>query len=73
MSQTSSLRLGVAMFTAGFLLTTYHASILFDPKRRAIPHLVWAMVGIGLFQIGSNLTASGLHDRLINKKHSDGA
>ena len=68
-----SFRLGTVMFTTGFLLTTYHASILFDPKRRALPHLVWAMIGIGLFQIGSNLTASGIHDNLINKKTSSGA
>lgn len=61
------------MFTTGFLLTTYHASILFDPKRRALPHLIWAMIGIGLFQMGSNLTASGIHDRLINKQPSDDA
>lgn len=73
MPQSRSLSLGAAMFTAGFLLTTYHASILFDPQRRAIPHLIWAMVGIGLFQMGSNLTASGIHDRLINKQHSEGA
>jgi len=52
------------MFTTGFLLTTYHASVLFDPKRRVVSHLVWAMIGVGLFQIGSNLTASGLHDKL---------
>ncbi len=61
---SKSLNLGAAMFTTGFLLTTYHASILFDPKRRVVSHLVWAMIGVGLFQIGSNLTASGLHDKL---------
>jgi vacuolar-type H+-ATPase subunit I/STV1 len=73
MPQSRSLSLGAAMFTAGFLLTTYHASILFDPKRRAIPHLIWAMIGIGLFQMGSNLTASGIHDRLINQQPSGDA
>ena len=61
-----SLMTGGIMFTVGFLLTTYHASKLFE-KRIIFPHLAWAMVGVGLFQIGSNLTASGLHDRIKAK------
>jgi len=35
-----------------------------DPQRSALKHLVWAILGVGLFQIGSNLTASGIHDKL---------
>jgi predicted permease len=59
-----ALYLGGTMFLVGFLLTTYHVSELFDPKKRGVTHLAWAMIGVGLFQIGSNLAAGGLQDRL---------
>ena len=59
-----ALYLGGVMFEAGFLLTTYHVSEMFDPKTKAVSHLAWAMVGVGLFQIGSNLAAGGLQERL---------
>ncbi len=59
-----SLYIGGVMFITGFILTTYHASKLFASKDNIFPHLAWAMVGVGLFQIGSNLTANGLHDRI---------
>ncbi len=60
-----SLTIGGTMFVAGFLLTTYHAAQMLAPKRtNVVSHLAWALIGVGLFQIGSNLTASGLHDRI---------
>ena len=62
--KNSSLLIGGVMFLTGFVLTTYHVSYLMDPQRSALKHLVWAIVGVGLFQIGSNLTASGIHDKL---------
>ena len=55
------------MFTIGFILTTYHTSKLFSPQSNVIGHVAWAMVGVGLFQIGSNLTASGMYDHLKSK------
>jgi vacuolar-type H+-ATPase subunit I/STV1 len=62
--KNSSLLIGGVMFLTGFVLTTYHVSYLMDPQRSALKHLVWAILGVGLFQIGSNLTASGIHDKL---------
>jgi hypothetical protein len=62
-----SLYIGGVMFVTGFILTTYHASKLFASKDKIFQHLAWAMVGVGLFQIGSNLTANGLHDCIKNK------
>jgi len=56
--------IGGLMFTIGFILTTYHTSKLFAPQSKVVSHVAWAMVGVGLFQIGSNLTASGMYDHL---------
>ena len=63
-AKNRSLLIGGAMFFTGFVLTTYHVSYLMDPQGSALKHLIWAILGVGLFQIGSNLTASGIHDKL---------
>ena len=60
----SPMQIGSAMFVVGFILTTYHASHLFIRKNLSLQHLAWMMFGVGCFQIGSNLTAGALHDKL---------
>ena len=60
----TDMQIGSAMFVVGFFLTTYHASHLFIKKNITYSHLAWMMFGVGCFQIGSNLTADAVHDKL---------
>ncbi len=67
MLKPTSIKIGAALVLTGTIITGYHAMHLF---KKGISdsvlqrHLSYALFGIVLFNIGNNLIANGIHDKL---------
>jgi len=63
-----SIQLGSILIGIGIAVSAYHINRIFSNKPR-VEYFIGVVCGLLFLNIGSNLVASGLHDR-INKKNS---
>ena len=61
-----SLQLGSILIGIGIAVSSYHINRIFSGKPR-IEYFIGVVCGLLFLNIGSNLVATGLHERIVKK------